>query len=240
MLVPLLAPVLSAHRAARGASAEGAGGFIDVGANVGETAEIVLGAWTRHADRFYHHHLGVAPALRDAGHPPPGHQDELAFFELLEASPETFALLERRAAASLWGNSHVRTRNVAAGNATGVTRFCVYGAGNENSGLAAAAEAPPVGAAAATNCSDVPVTTLRDFLNAGPGGAAARVFFLKMCAGDGLARAARGTRRASLFPPPPPASSLLHPARAAATLRAPRRSCSRARATFLPQQGFPL
>ena len=183
-LVPMLTPIYSLHRGER--KAEGAGGLIDVGANIGKVSAAVINAWTRHDERFYHHALGdidIGGKLVDAEHPI-DHHDELAFTWLLEASPLTRMLLQRHFDAAHWVNSHVVIKPIAAGTTTGTHRFCFYAAGSGNSGLAQTAKVGESGGRGdggdgVRNCTDVPVTRLTDLVNR-DAGSAARVFFLKI------------------------------------------------------------
>jgi FkbM family methyltransferase len=181
----MLGPVYHAHRASRGTDANGAGGFIDVGANVGDVSELVIRSWTRHAARFYVHHLTApgVPPLVDAVHSI-AHADELAFAYLLEAAPATHELLRRRFDAELWANSHVELLAVAAGNRTGTQRFCTFTAGSGQSSLADAAaegvmEASGAAADGTRRCTHIETTTVTDLVNS-RAGINARVFFLKV------------------------------------------------------------
>jgi hypothetical protein len=54
-LAPLFAPIYHGHRHISGRV--GAGGFIDVGANVGDLSAMVINAWTSHSKIFYHNSL---------------------------------------------------------------------------------------------------------------------------------------------------------------------------------------
>ena len=170
LLAPFFAKIIGAHRAARGGGAEGAGGVVDVGANVGATAEAMLGAWSDHGLRFYLSVVGRDDALH-----PAYASDRLAFAFLLEASPATRSLLQRRFDAAQWGASNARIFAVAASNASGTARFCFEGAGSGQSGLGLAQSS----SGAASNCSDVQTTTVAELVDR-EAGAAARVFFLKI------------------------------------------------------------
>jgi hypothetical protein len=114
-LAPLFAPIYHGHRHALGR--ERAGGFIDVGANVGDLSAMVINAWTSHSKIFYHNSLNIVSGTDkfvDKTNFRPTQDHEMAFAYLLEASPTTFELLRRRANASFWGDSGVQLLNMAA------------------------------------------------------------------------------------------------------------------------------
>lgn len=135
-LAPLFAPIYHGHRHALGQ--EGAGGFIDVGANVGDLSAMVINAWTSHSKIFYHNSLSSNSAgelLVDKTNGRPTREHEMAFAYLLEASPNTFELLRRRANVSFWGDSGIQLFNMAASNVSGFQRFCFADPASHHSGL---------------------------------------------------------------------------------------------------------
>ena len=182
-LIPIMTPIYNGHRFARGLGPSGVGGFIDVGTNIGDVSSLVLESWTQQARRFYLHALALGDdVILDAVHPHPGHQDELGFMWLLEASPTTLRLLQRRYDASNWRDSHVEILHMAAGNASGEQRFCFYKAGSGQSGLADKAADGEGGVNSSDgerNCTMLKVSTLDNLVNT-KGGKDARVFFLKV------------------------------------------------------------
>jgi FkbM family methyltransferase len=171
-LAPYLARVAGALRAELGAGADGLGGIVDVGANIGGATDAMLGAWSDHAMRFYMHVVGSDDALHSAYS-----NERLAFVFALEAAPKTLALLRRRAEASQWANSNVRVFAAAASNASGTARFCSSAAGSEQGGIGLEAAA----AAAGGECAVVEAVTVADLVDresaAGP---MSRLFFLKV------------------------------------------------------------
>lgn len=170
-LAPYLARVAGAFRAEHGAGADGLGGIVDVGANIGGATDAMLGAWSDHAMRFYMHVVGSDDALHSAYN-----NERLAFVFVLEAAPKTLALLRRRAEASRWPNSNVHIFAAAASNASGTARFCSSAAGSEQGGIGLEAAA-----AAGGECAVVEAVTVTDLVNreslAGP---TSRLFFLKI------------------------------------------------------------
>ena len=192
LLLPLLKPIYGDHKARLGSGPSKAGGFVDVGSNVGDVPDLLLQLFSDHPRRLYLHHLSTAqPPLVDAIHPVYDNS-KLPFLLLLEASPATLQLLQRRAESSMWAISRARILQVAAANSSGSARFCAFAAGSGQSSLSAASTAD---AAASLNqnadgqssCSSVQVKPLALLLDAEVG-PEARIFLLKIVSaerGDG-------------------------------------------------------
>jgi FkbM family methyltransferase len=180
-LAPLFAPIYHGHRHALGR--EGAGGFIDVGANVGDLSAMVINAWTSHSKIFYHNSLSVSTAgytLVDKTNGRPTQDHEMAFTYLLEASPATFELLRRRANASFWGDSGVQLFNIAASNVTGFQRFCFADAASHHSGLSITKKkGDETVRSVIKGCFQLQTSTIDDLVNLKKG-PDAKVFFLKV------------------------------------------------------------
>lgn len=184
-LLPLLVRVYGEHKWRRGFGADGAGGFMDVGANIGDVSEEILRTFGGQG-RVQHHHY-LAPDLSDPEHPAPGSNEKVPFLLALEGSPGTRALLTRRATAGAWSACNARILGIAAGNTTagsagGVNAtFCSHMAGSEKSGLAGE------GASGATTdgervCIQVPSDSITGVLNKEVG-EKARIFLLKIVSG---------------------------------------------------------
>jgi len=176
-LAPLFAPIYHGHRHALGR--EGAGGFIDVGANVGD----LINSWTSHSKIFYHNSLSVSSAgyaLVDKTNGRPTQDHEIACTYLLEASPATFELLRRRANASFWGDSGVQLLNMAASNVTEFQRFCLADAASHHSGLSITKNVgDETVRSVIKGCAQLQTSTIDDLGNLKKGHEA-RVFFLKV------------------------------------------------------------
>jgi FkbM family methyltransferase len=202
MLLPFLKAIHGEHHKARGPGLARTGGFIDVGANVGDVSEAMLATFTDHARRFYLHHLAPPagdprPPLVDAVH---GIFGTNTFHYALEPSAATRALLQRRAEAGLWEGTQFRLFPIAATNTTGSALFCSLSnggaalAGSEQGGIFASSEAAaraaagvapstaaPPGSQAA--CQTLPTVTLAHLVDVQgelTRGRSARVFLLKV------------------------------------------------------------
>jgi FkbM family methyltransferase len=144
-LLPLLHGVFRDYEATVGG--EAAGGFVDAGANIGDVSAAVLALLTLQLRVQYEHFLGEnalpgKPALVDTEHSGGSAKGVLPFALLLEPSPLTRRLLQRRAEAGQWHQRgvHARVLPYAASNASGTASFCYLRAGSENSGLSSGAE----------------------------------------------------------------------------------------------------
>ena len=189
LLLPLLRFVHGEHHRVRGKDVHETGGFVDVGANIGDVSERVLGELSDHARRFYLHHLGsTEPRLVDAVHPL-YNGGKLAFLYAVEPSEDTRALLQRRAAAGLWAESNFILFPFALTNATGEALFCSYNSGSGQSSLAGSENGgifDPQGLAQLAGerkCATIQTLTLVDLLDAHgelTRGRGARVFLLKI------------------------------------------------------------
>ena len=180
-LAPLFAPIYHGHRHISGRV--GAGGFIDVGANVGDLSAMVINAWTSHSKISYHNSLSDKNAgekLIDKTNDRPSQEHELAFAYLLEASPATFELLQRRSNTSYWQDSGVQLFNMAASNVTGFQRFCYADAASHHSGLSITKkEGDPSARSTIKGCVQLQTSTIDDLVNTKKGHDA-KVFFLKV------------------------------------------------------------
>jgi FkbM family methyltransferase len=180
-LAPLFAPIYHGHRHALGR--ERAGGFIDVGANVGDLSAMVINAWTSHSKIFYHNSLSASSTgytLVDKTNGRPSQDHEMAFTYLLEASPTTFELLRRRANSSFWGDSGVQLFNMAASNVTGFQRFCFADAASHHSGLSITKkEGDETVRSVIKGCVQLQTSTIDDLVNLKKG-PDSKVFFLKV------------------------------------------------------------
>jgi FkbM family methyltransferase len=180
-LAPLFAPIYHGHRHISGRI--GAGGFIDVGANVGDLSAMVINAWTSHSKIFYHNSLSKKSAgekLIDKTNGRPSQDHEMAFAYLLEASPATFELLHRRSNTSYWQDSGVQLFNMAASNVTGFQRFCFADAASHHSGLSITKkEGDASDRSTIKGCVQLQTTTIDALVNTKKG-QDARVFFLKV------------------------------------------------------------
>jgi FkbM family methyltransferase len=180
-LAPLFAPIYHGHRHALGR--EKAGGFIDVGANVGDLSAMVINAWTCHSKIFYHNSLNEnseGKKLVDKTNGRPTLDHEMAFTYLLEASPTTFELLRRRASASYWEDSGVRLFNMAASNFTGFQRFCFADPASHHSGLSIRLNVGDESSRSVIKgCVQLQTSTIDDLVNSKKG-PDAQVFFLKV------------------------------------------------------------
>jgi hypothetical protein len=180
LLVPYLSKIVGAHRVERGNGADGVGGVIDVGANIGAATDAILQSWSDLPMRVYNHVNGG----KDGLHPVYEHQ-KLPFVYALEASPATRELLQRRADYLQWAQANFRLMPLAAGNTSGPAHFCTPAAGSGAGALAAGDEKAALVAGGAKIdtakyvCSEVTVARLDDLVDeeAGPD---ARVFFLKI------------------------------------------------------------
>jgi FkbM family methyltransferase len=180
-LMPLLRPIYDAHVQEALNDVPRVGGFVDVGANVGDVTASVLAFFSDHHRRFYRHLL-TAPA---AGPPLLDHvhhlqsEEALAFVVTVEASPPTLELLRRRAEGGAWeALSGVRVVHAAVVNDTagGAATFCHYRAGSDQSSLLPGGRSGAVkGGDGERNCTRVPVATLVDLVGDGE-----RVFLLKV------------------------------------------------------------
>jgi len=168
--------VYGEHKARLGIGAHGAGGFVDVGANIGDVSSEILHLFGGQSRLIYAHYLG---SLTDAEHPPPSSNDKVPFLLSLEASPATLQLLERRAEAEAWAGGNARILRAAAANSTGSATFYFLGAGSEKSGLAVGGEGKDETTDGVRTCSQVPTASLTDLLNK-EHSEKSRVFFLKI------------------------------------------------------------
>jgi len=195
MLLPFLRVIYGEHRSQRGRGLEGAGGFVDVGANIGDVSEGILGAMSDHARRFYLHGLsppgGALPPLVDPVHPV--YEDQkVAFVYALEPANATRALLERRALFGAWAVSNFRLFPFAAAAVSGTATFCAHNSGSGQSALTGSENGgifgDPQGAAVKrlegeVKCGALETVTLVDLLDARGDitkGRNARVFLLKV------------------------------------------------------------
>jgi len=184
-LMPLLRLVYDAHVQEALNELPRVGGFVDVGANVGDVTASILAFFSDHHRRFYRHLLTHAPAgppLVDHVHHLQG-EEALAFVVTVEASPPTLELLRRRAEGGAWEPlSGVRIVHAAVANDTGdgTAPFCHYRAGSDQSSLVPLSVQVGVphavkGGDGERNCTLVPVTRLADLV-----GREERVFLLKV------------------------------------------------------------
>jgi FkbM family methyltransferase len=104
----------------------------------------------------------------------------MAFAYLLEASPATFELLQRRSNTSYWQDSGVQLFNMAASNVTGFQRFCFADAASHHSGLSITKkEGDPSARSTIKGCVHLQTSTIDDLVNTKKG-RDAKVFFLKV------------------------------------------------------------
>ena len=156
---------------------DAAGGFIDAGANIGDFSAPVLHAFSVQSRLLYHHAL--APDLQDPEHATYANaRHTLPFALLLEPSPRTRGLLQRRADAGVWGQAYAQILPIAASNASGEAPFCYLRAGSENSGLASGASGVLAGSSDRV-CERVRTAPLSELLDEKVG-SSARVFLLKV------------------------------------------------------------
>jgi FkbM family methyltransferase len=195
MLLPYFAFIYGEHQRQRGRGLSGAGGFVDVGANVGDVSEGILATLSDHARRFYVHGLdppgGALPKLVDPVHPM-YESGKMPFLYALEPAEATRALLERRALMGAWAVSNFRVFPLAATATTGTATFCAHNsgsgqsalAGSENGGIFGDAKGKDVAALQGeVRCSSIETVALADLLDERGDitkGHGARVFLLKV------------------------------------------------------------
>ena len=169
------------------------GGFVDVGANIGDVSEGILGTLTDHARRFYVQALTSSglPALADHAHLVYDAQ-RVAFVYAVEPAQTARALLERRALLGAWSLSRYRVFPFVCAASPGKVNFCEHNSGNGQSSLLGSEQggifSDPKGKAVAelqgaVNCSAVEAVTLAALLDEVGDltkGREARVFLLKV------------------------------------------------------------
>ena len=194
-LLPYFKYIYGEHRRLRGPGLEDAGGFLDVGANIGDVSEGILSELSDHARRFYQHVLDPPgsglPKLIDPTHPLYENQ-KLPFVYAMEPAAATRVLLERRALMGAWANSNFRLFPFACAATTGTAIFCAGNAGSGQSSLTGSENGGIIGKkemalaeqkGVVVNCSTIETVTLVDLLDkqgAITKGKVARVFLLKI------------------------------------------------------------
>jgi len=188
-----LVRIFGDHKHTQGLGSEGVGGFVDVGANIGDVSSEILHVFGPQSRITHAHYLSAEawpegsgkPTLLDAEHGSPGSNEKIPFLLSLEASPTTADILERRFQAGVWEQGHAKLIRAAVSNSTGSATFCYLRPGSENSGLtgskqeAEAQQQSKDGGGEEKQCVTVPASSLVDILNKEQG-EKARIFFLKI------------------------------------------------------------